>query len=176
MLSILRQRAPLVALGALLLPGCRDGAGWRSVEAATRQRYPDVARVSADSLAVRLARGPAPILVDVRTAGEYAVSHLAGARRVEPNAPASALAGVPKDADIVVYCSVGARSSAFAGRLMEAGYTRVANLDGSIFRWANEGRAVVRDGRPVREVHPYDRLWGRLLDRKLHAYRPGEAG
>ncbi len=43
------------------------------------------------------------------------------------------------------------------------------NLKGSIFQWANEGRPVVRDGEPVREVHPYDAVWGRLLDRDLRA-------
>lgn len=48
-------------------------------------RY-DVPLVAADTLALRLseARGPKPLLLDVREADEYAVSHLPGAVRVEP--------------------------------------------------------------------------------------------
>jgi 3-mercaptopyruvate sulfurtransferase SseA len=64
---------------------------------------------------------------------------------------------------IVVYCSVGYRSSRLAERLQKAGCTNVFNLDGSIFQWANEGRLLERDGRPVNEVHPYSQTFGQLL-------------
>jgi 3-mercaptopyruvate sulfurtransferase SseA len=67
-----------------------------------------------------------------------------------------------------VYCSVGIRSARVADRLRHAGIGAVYNLDGSIFRWASEGRPVVRDGEPVRAVHPYNAVWGRLLPRDLH--------
>ena len=75
-----------------------------------------------------------------------------------------------RDAPIVTYCSVGYRSSAVAERLEEQGYTRVWNLEGSIFEWANQGLPVVRDGEEVSQVHPYNRRWGRLLDKQLRAY------
>ncbi len=112
------------------------------------------------------------MLVDVRTPEEFAVSHLAGARRVDPEAGAEALAALPRDTAIVVYCSVGWRSAAFAERLRAAGFTHVQNLQGSIFAWANEDRPVVRDGQAVRAVHPYDAVWGRLLRPELHASHP----
>ena len=32
--------------------------------------------------------------------------------------------------------------------------------------WANEGHPVERDGETVREVHPYNRVWGVLLNKK----------
>ena len=64
---------------------------------------------------------------------------------------------------------MGYRSARIADRLETAGFRDVRNLTGSIFQWANEGRPVVRDGEPVREVHPYDAVWGRLLDRDLRA-------
>jgi hypothetical protein len=69
----------------------------------------------------------------------------------------------PLDLPIVTYCSVGYRSGAFAERLRSAGFTNVVNLEGSIFRWANEGRPLFRSARPVTEVHPYNRTWGLLL-------------
>ena len=49
------------------------------------------------------------------------------------------------------------------------------NLEGSIFRWAGEGRPVYRDGVRVEQVHPYDDRWGALLPRTLWAYAPAAA-
>ena len=155
--------------------GCGQRLGWSTVEGTIRSQYPDVRQLATDSLAAWLDRPgrPRPVLLDVRQEAEYAVSHLRGAVRVDPDAEdLSSLADVPKGAPVVAYCSVGYRSSALAERLMEAGYTDVWNLEGSIFRWANEGRPVYRDGRPVEAVHPYDRLWGTLLVERLRAYEP----
>jgi hypothetical protein len=49
----------------------------------------------------------------------------------------------------------------------------VRNLDGSIFAWANEGRPLERNGQPAQLVHPYDALWGKLLDPARRAPRRG---
>jgi rhodanese-related sulfurtransferase len=136
--------------------------------------FPGAPSIPADALAARLDGPDAPLLLDVRQEEEYAVSHLPGARRVEPEAEAlpPELLALPRDTPIVAYCSVGYRSAALVERLRAEGFTRAENLEGSIFRWANEGRPVVRDGREVAEVHPYGRAWGVLLDRGLHAWRP----
>ena len=64
---------------------------------------------------------------------------------------------------IVVYCSVGYRSSAIARRLESLGYRNVLNLSGSIFQWVNENRSVYREGKPVTKVHPYQKFWQHLL-------------
>ena len=74
---------------------------------------------------------------------------------------------VSSDQRIVLYCSVGHRSSELAQFLMKKGYTEVYNLEGSIFAWANEGRPVYRGNERVKVVHPYDRTWGRLLKESL---------
>jgi 3-mercaptopyruvate sulfurtransferase SseA len=63
----------------------------------------------------------------------------------------------------VTYCAVGYRSGELAVKLREAGFTSVQNLEGSIFQWANEHRALVCGDKPVKTVHPYSSLWGRLL-------------
>lgn len=161
-----------IALGSA---GCRDEVAWPAVTRAIEAEYPDVRRISTDSLAAWLASESEtpPILLDVRTEDEFAVSHLRGARRIEPGADDfSMLDVVDPDTPIVAYCSIGFRSAELADRLQNAGFTNVYNLDGSIFRWANESRPVYREGREVREVHPYDALWGRLLDRRLRAEAP----
>ncbi len=169
--------SPLMRLGLLsgilLASSCdvSDPISWPVVKQKIRSGFPEVESISVDSLAARLESDDPPVLLDVREEAEYRVSHLAGAVRVDPDAGEAALpAGVGKDTPIVTYCSVGYRSAAFAERLKVRGYTAVQNLEGSIFEWANRGYPVVRDGREVREVHPYDRRWGVLLDEELHAY------
>lgn len=155
--------------------GCSDELTWQAVDHMIASNYPDVPTISTDSLAERLSTdtAPRPLLLDARSPEEYAVSHLRGARRVDPTAKRyteldTLTAGTP----LVVYCSVGYRSAGVAQALREQGFTNVANLKGSLFRWANEGRSVYRDGQRVAAVHPYDASWGTLLADSLHTYTP----
>ena len=149
---------------------------WRLLEQQIRDAFPDVPITTVDELASRMERGdPAPLLLDARAEEEFAVSHLDGARRAQTLDEALALLpGESRAREIVVYCSVGYRSAHLARDLQQAGYTNVANLEGSIFAWANAGRPVYRGGEPVREVHPYDEEWGRFLERSRWSKLPGE--
>ena len=141
---------------------------WPSLKRAIRDRFPGVRQISTEDLRAALARGDPLVLIDARADAEYRVSHLQGARNAETVAQAvRMLARTPRDHAVVVYCSVGYRSSALARGLMRAGYTRVANLEGSIFEWANKGLPVYRGDEQASVVHPYDANWGTLLDRKL---------
>lgn len=169
MLRLLLSTALCALLGAG--PGRAQAVAWPAVKQMIRLQFPEVRPLTVDSLAAWLEDPgrPQPLLLDVRAPDEYAVSHLAGAVRVDPGLEDLApLEGVAKAAPIVVYCSVGYRSAALARRLQQAGFTNVRNLEGSIFAWANAGHPVYRAGRRVRVVHPYDRLWGLLLDDALH--------
>ncbi len=160
----------LAAVASLL--ACQS-VRWAIVKTKIRSDFPDVPRIGTGALAAWLGdlkREP-PLLLDVRTRAEFEVSHLANARRVEPGSDPVALA-LPRDRPIVAYCSVGARSSAFADGLLKAGYEDVANLEGSIFQWVNEGRPVVRGGHPTETVHPFNALWGTLVDKAHHADAP----
>lgn len=103
------------------------------------------------------------LILDARSEAEYAVSHLAGARHIDPNHPI--LGEVEKDTPIVVYCSVGYRSANVAQQLEQAGFQSVFNLEGGLFEWANQGRSMVQNGQPTDRVHPYNEAWGRLLKR-----------
>jgi len=147
---------------------------WDSIRTLVRRKFPEVRQISTAELAAWLAdtNRSAPVLIDARSPDEFAVSHLPGARRADDPATVRTLAPSPGE-PVVIYCSVGYRSAALAERLRRAGYERVFNLDGSIFAWANEGRPVHRDGRPLApaRVHPYDRKWGRLLDARYHAWK-----
>ena len=159
--------------GLARLRESRPGPGaerWVELKRELRERFPGVPQISVPELARRIEGGEELLLLDVRAPREFAVSHLAGARRVGSKAEAlAALRDVPRDREVVLYCSVGYRSSILAAQLQKDGFPNVRNLEGSIFEWANSGRTVVRDGAPVREVHPFDEDWGELLDRELWA-------
>lgn len=148
---------------------------WTSAKELVRQRFPEVRQLSVDELAERLDDGTEPpLIIDVRERAEYEVSHLPGAIWASSEELEDVVRREGADRDVVLYCSIGYRSSMAAKRLQGSGIEGVSNLEGSIFEWANSGRPVERDGEPVREVHPYDEEWGRLLERDLHAYSPGD--
>ena len=152
-----------------------DGVRWTLVRSRIAKEFPDVPQLATRELAAWLVdrQRQKPVLLDVRAAEEFAVSHLDGARRIDPDGTASQLdRGIAKDQPIVTYCSVGYRSSAFAARLRAAGYTRVQNLAGSIFAWANEDRPLVRGGKPATLVHPYSSLWSGMLKQERRAPLP----
>ncbi len=166
----------VAALVARTSPLLAEGIGWRLVNSKIRSEFPDVPRLQTSELAEMLnkAQQEKPSLLDVRTKAEFEVSHLAGATRVEPDSDVSTL-GLRKDKPIVTYCSVGYRSAAMAKKLRAAGYRHVANLEGSIFRWANENRPLVHDGQPTDKVHPFNGVWGMLLDKSHRAENPPAA-
>ena len=156
----------------VLLTACPQKATWPAVKRLIRERFPEVPQVSTTELSEWLATpgGTRPLLLDARAPEEWAVSHLPGALLATTEDQALAgLQGVEKERLIVVYCSVGHRSAALAQQLISRGFTNVHNLEGSIFAWANEGRPVYQGERAVRQVHPYNKVWGQLLNRDLWA-------
>jgi rhodanese-related sulfurtransferase len=137
---------------------------WDEIDRTLDRQYPMVENLDIDTLKASLDQGRAPVLIDVRSKEEFAVSHLANAINI------SKVEGIDAalDTPVVVYCSVGLRSAAFARELAAKGFTDVKNLRGSIFAWANRGYPLWRDATPVRTVHPYDKKWGVLLNEELH--------
>lgn len=106
------------------------------------------------------------LIFDTREKGEYDVSHLPGARYLGyEHFNASGLSEIPKDAKIVLYCSVGYRSEKIGERLKEMGFTQVFNLYGSIFEWVNHGFPVEKSpGRTTYEVHTYNAEWSHWVN------------
>jgi rhodanese-related sulfurtransferase len=109
-------------------------------------------------------------LIDARANEEFHVSHISGAKNIPYNSkdPLKFLTNTKPDNPIVVYCSVGYRSSILARKLQTLGFKEVHNLEGSIFKWANEGKPLVQGHTSVHKVHPYNTHWGSLLKRKYH--------
>jgi rhodanese-related sulfurtransferase len=151
--------------------GTKDAITWSAVFTWIQRDWPQVPQMSTRELAERIAVGneSAPLLIDVRTREEYEVSHLPGAILAEtPSQIAFALREASNRQPVVLYCSVGVRSSKVAAQLMRSGRTNVFNLQGSIFKWANEGRSLIANDSAVHVVHPYSERWGVLLNSQLH--------
>lgn len=112
------------------------------------------------------------ILLDTRAPEEYRISHLKGARLVDYDKyKIQDLKDIPKDAPIVVYCSVGYRSERVGEKLKANGYTNVMNLYGGIFDWKNDGYEVVGPNNlPTDSVHTYNKSWGQWLYKGIKVY------
>lgn len=114
------------------------------------------------------------IVFDVREQNEFDVSHLGGAIRVDPDISADEFVAsfqqITKGKKLVFYCSVGRRSSKLASKvqnklLKTASTPEIYNLEGGIFRWHNDSRELVNGQQASDFIHPYNRYWGRLIDR-----------
>lgn len=144
--------------------------GFDAMKKLVRTRFPNVPQTSTQELATFMSERRTPLLLDVRTKAEFDISHLPGARRVDPDAKAAdVLPLLDGNRPVVAYCSVGYRSSALADRLRKAGVAQVSNLEGSIFQWANEGRPLEANGKPASKVHPYNATFGKMLDEQRRA-------
>jgi rhodanese-related sulfurtransferase len=169
MKQITRKTAALAGLAALYFSPV-SAESWNRIPL-IRDRFPGVRRVSSAQLTewMRDTQGAARLtIVDVRRPREFAVSHIQRALNLTSVAGVSRLR-LAKNGRIVLYCSVGYRSSSMAEKLARAGYTQVFNLEGSLFAWANEGRPLFRGEVELKpaKVHPYNAKWGALMKPEL---------
>lgn len=106
------------------------------------------------------------LVFDTRQKEEYDVSHIPGADFLGyKEFDEERLAGTPKDAKIVLYCSIGYRSEKIAQRLQSLGYQNVFNLYGSIFEWANRSFPLEdKSGNATQQVHTYNKAWSKWVD------------
>lgn len=106
----------------------------------------------------RLGADPSCVLIDVRSSGEFASGHAAGARCIPlhtltPRRVAEVV-GEIDDRTIQLICASGARSRQGAAALIRAGMTNVINVEGGTRAWKRQGLPVESDGR---RMLPLDR-------------------
>ena len=97
-----------------------------------------VRQISPKELKKKLDNGEQLTLIDVREPHERQIASLGG-DLIPMNTVLDALAKIPRDGTVVVYCRSGGRS----GKVVEAlqaqcGYTNLWNLEGGILRWSDE--------------------------------------
>lgn len=87
------------------------------------------------------------VVLDVRTASEYAGGHLDGAINADvTNGELAALiAELPKDDEYVVYCRSGNRSAQAVQLMRDAGFTRVTDAGAVGSASAATGLAIVTE-------------------------------
>ncbi len=142
---------------------------WRAVNYQISRDFPMTQSIDVGVLSARMARSPIS-LIDVRAPAEFRVSHIKDALNLE-RAEDIAKKFPDKETELVLYCSIGYRSAKLGSDLKKMGYLNVWNLKGSIFDWANKGNPVYRGAVKAMTVHPYNRFWGILLDKKYHPIR-----
>ena len=107
------------------------------------------------------------VLLDAREKKEFTTSHIQNALLVgydKFNLKKTVKKLPNKNAKIVVYCSLGVRSSAIAEKLKKVGYTNVLNLYGGIFEWKNNGNKVFNsEEKETEKVHTCTQEWSKWL-------------
>jgi phage shock protein E len=103
--------------------------------------------ISQYDLLSRLQRkDPDLVVLDVRTAAEFAAGHVPGARNISHELLQSRIAelGDLRHKQVVLYCRSGRRSALAEEVLSKAGFKRLAHLEGDFLAWESEQRPIER--------------------------------
>ena len=106
------------------------------------------------------------LLLDTRDHKEYLVSTIPNAIYVGyDDFDISSVSHIPRETEIVVFCSIGYRSEKIGNKLKIAGYKNVKTLYGSIFAWVNHAYPLVTpSGQPTKRLHTYNKKWSKWVD------------
>ena len=117
-----------------------------------RRQFPDSPGIQTNELDDKIQNNQNVFLVDCRRPDEYSVSRIPNATNIHFKCSDEDLKTALKDLDenvtIVNYCSLGYRSGVMTKRILDLGLDnvskeRVYNLEGSIFKWAQEERPLI---------------------------------
>ncbi|XP_071180530.1 uncharacterized protein [Mytilus edulis] len=165
----------------------KPGVGMRMTISMISKKFSKAANISTHTLSDWMKNeGEAQklVLLDCRQEEEFVVSRIPGAVRVDYENEAESIlekiqdVQTDKSVRIVCYCAAGYRSSLIVEKLQDhfktlgmctcTSISMMYNLEGSIFKWANEGRTMVdvyNKGTPF--AHPYNAVFGKLLESHL---------
>ena len=134
-----REMAAIVLASALVLAG-------GGMTATAAEGWPnDITREELQALQ----SGPdAPLLLDVRSAEEFAAGHIPGALNVPHDQAAARLEELQpyRQRGIVLYCKSGRRAGLAAEVLARAGFSRLRHLAGDMPGWIAAGLPVETAG------------------------------
>ena len=102
--------------------------------------------VTASQLMGRIDSDRPPMILDVRTAAEYAQGHIKGAINISHTELSKRLSEISeyKSEEIVVYCRSGVRAGFAEKVLSSEGYTGLRDLEGHILKWNELGYPLER--------------------------------
>ena len=126
-------------------------------------QFPSVQNITPAAVtALQISGSQRIVLVDARSAEEYAVSSIPSSLTVEEF---EAREAEFKDAKVIAFCTIGYRSSQYVEALQKRGtVVDAANLEGSILAWTHAGLPLVErrgGGEEVAtdRVHVFDERW-----------------
>lgn len=147
---------------AMVSPAWAQVSALAAIDQELRAHFPKVTSIKAVELEKLMGSKLRPIVIDVWEPEEFAVSRLQGAVRIDPDAELDdvlrAIGPELEDRIIIVYCSVGVRSTELAervgGGLKSRGVSQIANLSKGIFGWHNATRTLMRGTQKTPYVDP----------------------
>jgi rhodanese-related sulfurtransferase len=156
---VLLSMLAAVACGESGLAEADRAARVEELYAGYRDSFPEAAEVTVEELLTLQAAGD-PVLVDVRTDSERAISMIPGAISREEFERRREELG---ERTVVTYCTIGYRSGLYAEELKQEGWDAY-NLEGSILAWTHAGQGLEQDGQQTRRLHVYGRKWDLAAD------------
>jgi rhodanese-related sulfurtransferase len=141
--------ALLLVAGSGLIIGCRqslqqtDSTSLTAVDPATNMSA--ISTRDAFILIQNNQDNPDFIIIDVRTAGEFAGGHIANAVNIDYYSPdfKSNLDKLDRNKEYLIYCRTGIRGAAAIKIMIELGFTRRYNLSGGIVQWVDDGYSIL---------------------------------
>jgi len=87
-----------------------------------------------------------PVLIDVRTPGEWKDGRLLGAKHIDVSADDfdRKIESLPKEQSYLLYCRSGGRSGAALSRMKSRGFTEVKHISGGIGSWRAAGYPIAK--------------------------------
>lgn len=131
----MRRRPLLIALALVLL----------GPAVAPADAPPQAPSITPAELAARRTAGDAPLVIDVRSAQEYAAGHIPGAVNIAFDEVATRIEEVDAPNGVALYCMVGPRARRGEAALLASGYSAVLHLEGGLAAWQAAGLPVERD-------------------------------
>ena len=121
------------------------------------KKYPNIKHISVKEY---LQNPQSFVLVDVRPDNEQKISVIPNStsyKIIEKNFKKY------KNKKLLVYCTIGERSSKYAEKLFADGFANVTNLRGGVLSWAENGKLFIDPtGKKTKRVHVYGEKWNIL--------------
>jgi thioredoxin len=144
-----------LTLITLVLVSCAQGNGEKKV-------------LNAKAFSETLTNTPGALVLDVRTADEFAGGHLEKAVNVDWNGNGFEAWSqkIDKDASIFAYCLSGGRSGSAGQFLREKGFKNVVEMEGGLMKWKAAGLPLAGEnpGKKGMQIADYEKL---LLNDKI---------
>ena len=120
-----------------------DKPAAKSAKAPANQRFRNVDVAEWE----KLRKDTKVVVLDVRTAEEFADGHMPGAINLDIRGGkfAETLAGLDKSKTYLVHCAVGGRSAKACGQMDGLKFEKVVNLSGGITAWEAAGNKPIKE-------------------------------